>query len=154
MSTRIEASARGSELPATVFDVIVSLPSRVFGALGLVVAFLMPPRGFGPGWDLCLLHRVTGVPCPGCGLTRSVASVAHLEFGRAVAMHPFGFFFFALFLLLTLYAALPRAGRDRLRAWSNRHERALNRFYVAAAVLFLGFGILRGLWVAARLYGG
>ncbi|MBK9147727.1 MAG: DUF2752 domain-containing protein [Flavobacteriales bacterium] len=37
----------------------------------------------GSGPTLCLYKRVTGADCPGCGMTRSVFSLFHLEFEDA-----------------------------------------------------------------------
>jgi hypothetical protein len=38
----------------------------------------------------CLTERLTGAPCPGCGLTRSVVLTLDGEFAAARAMHPSG----------------------------------------------------------------
>ncbi|MDX1502074.1 MAG: DUF2752 domain-containing protein [Thermoanaerobaculia bacterium] len=37
---------------------------------------------------VCLFRRATGVPCPGCGLTRAFVAMAGGELGAAVALHP------------------------------------------------------------------
>src|SRR5947207_3360764 len=39
---------------------------------------------------LCPLCRLTGVPCPGCGLTRSCAACLHGDLGLSLSFHPFG----------------------------------------------------------------
>ncbi len=38
---------------------------------------------------VCLFRRLTGVPCPGCGLTRAFAHLAKGEWSAALADHPF-----------------------------------------------------------------
>jgi len=58
----------------------------LFGAL-LVLA-LMPSDGLGP--SACPLHMLFGIPCPGCGLTRSVSSALHFEFIKSLQYHPLG----------------------------------------------------------------
>ena len=40
--------------------------------------------------DLCLFHRWTGLPCPGCGLARSLAAACCLDFPAAFRFHAFG----------------------------------------------------------------
>lgn len=37
---------------------------------------------------LCLFRRFTGIPCPGCGLTRGVARLLRGEVRQAFALHP------------------------------------------------------------------
>lgn len=37
---------------------------------------------------LCLFRRFTGIPCPGCGLTRGVARLMRGELRQSLALHP------------------------------------------------------------------
>ena len=39
----------------------------------------------------CLFKSVFGVPCPTCGMTRAVMSLARLDFGSAFRYHPLVF---------------------------------------------------------------
>jgi len=60
------------------------------GAGGLA-AFLLfhawvPPEG--AGFTICALRRFTGLPCPGCGMTRAFAHLAKGEWSAAVRDHP------------------------------------------------------------------
>lgn len=36
----------------------------------------------------CVLRRVTGIPCPGCGLSRAWLAVLRLDFVQAFRYHP------------------------------------------------------------------
>ena len=38
--------------------------------------------------ELCAAKRVFGVPCPGCGLTRSFISISHGQFAKAWGLNP------------------------------------------------------------------
>lgn len=38
--------------------------------------------------SLCPFHTLTGVPCPGCGLTRAVVCLCHGRFSESLAFHP------------------------------------------------------------------
>jgi hypothetical protein len=39
------------------------------------------------GIDICLIKRVAGVECPGCGMTRALHLVAHGDFTRALVFN-------------------------------------------------------------------
>jgi hypothetical protein len=60
------------------------------GAIGLgawaVLALWTPPDD--PAATLCFFHRLTGVGCAGCGLTRALALLAKGQWNAAVALHP------------------------------------------------------------------
>ncbi len=58
--------------------------------LAVIGALIVPPRLLRAGPTICLLRRVTGRPCPSCGMTRSWNSAAHLRLGEAFRFHPFG----------------------------------------------------------------
>ena len=118
------------------------------GILILTGAFLYPYlEGFIasvlPG---CLFHRVTGVPCLLCGMTRSLAAAAHGHLGEAFRLHMLGPPFFLLALAVTTLLAaeyalskriLPRPGE---RAWK----------YIAWGTL----GLLTATWVARLVFFG
>jgi Protein of unknown function (DUF2752) len=60
------------------------------GAAGLlaflVLHFWVPPEG--ARFVICPFRRLTGLPCPGCGLTRAFAHLAKGEWSAAVLDHP------------------------------------------------------------------
>jgi hypothetical protein len=102
-----------------------SVICRLRGAAVLTVALaamlaagmLRPdPRGMGTHEQLplpaCSFAANTGWPCPTCGLTTSLAAMAHGEVGLALRSHPFGV---AVFVLLVV-AALA-GGVELLSAW-------------------------------------
>lgn len=39
---------------------------------------------------LCLFRNITGIACPGCGMTRSLIATGHLHFQDALTFHPLG----------------------------------------------------------------
>ncbi|MEK6238180.1 MAG: DUF2752 domain-containing protein [Planctomycetales bacterium] len=57
----------------------------------------LPFLGF-PLPELCMMKRTTGVPCPGCGLTRSFISLASGRFEDAWSYNPAGMLLFAAML--------------------------------------------------------
>ncbi|HEY2411906.1 MAG TPA: DUF2752 domain-containing protein [Pirellulaceae bacterium] len=46
--------------------------------------------------ELCMLRRVTGLSCPGCGLTRCFISLAHGDVSAAWSFNPAGLWLFAI----------------------------------------------------------
>jgi len=81
-------------------------------ALALVLAFVLTPGtqqvDIG-GWaipELCGVKRLTGYPCPGCGLTRSWVYLAHGDWRTALSMNVLG-----PILFLTAAVQIP------LRTW-------------------------------------
>ena len=73
----------------------------------LVVLLLVPPpEGSGASLaglpSLCLFHNATGLPCPGCGITRSLVCCAHGLFAQGFGFHPLGPVVFAGLAGMTL----------------------------------------------------
>ena len=99
-------------------------------ALFIALAFWDPATAGGP--DLCVFHRITGVACAACGLTRAAAAFAHGEIGESLRWHP-------LFLLLAAEAAFVWA------VWgvaANRPRRDLSALRRLVPAVAIGTGIL------------
>ncbi len=69
----------------------------------LIAAFLPPGSGLGPP---CLWRSLLGIPCPGCGLGRSLVLSAHGLFRAAFRMHPLGPPLLAALAALAVWAAM------------------------------------------------
>jgi hypothetical protein len=54
----------------------------------VLVAAMLLPTGLKSPIPLCLFKGVTGLDCPGCGMTRAFLLIGHGRFADAVAMHP------------------------------------------------------------------
>lgn len=115
----------------------------LLGVVGLAVAiFVMRPQGFGP--STCSLFRSTGIPCPSCGLTRSVTSIFHGRFAAAWEYNPFGFGFALMFVLFPLIWTLGPLRRQRLRERLVPHERVVLAVFAAFFLGMMVFGLVRG----------
>lgn len=105
-----------------------------FGLVGLclavlAVAVLLPPVApGGPGGlavaghrlpELCTLKATTGLPCPGCGLTRSWVSAVHGDLGGSLGHHPLGW--------LVLLYALAQGVRHGAWLGAPRRRRVVER---------------------------
>jgi hypothetical protein len=79
-----------------------------FWSLSIVIgAIVVPAPSLGASTvlglpKLCLFRNITGVACPGCGMTRSLIATGHLHFVDAIAFHPLGP---PVLLLLMFYCA-------------------------------------------------
>jgi hypothetical protein len=60
-------------------------------AAALAIACVVSPAAVENGPVICPFRLATGLPCPGCGLTRSWVFIAHGDFGEAVRANPFGY---------------------------------------------------------------
>jgi len=83
-------------------------PARFVAAGMLVIAAVRPsiPVETVPP---CPLRALTGLPCPFCGMTRSVTAAVHGDLGRALLLSPAGIVTVVLALVLVLAPRLPRA---------------------------------------------
>lgn len=74
-------------------------------ALGVLLvtfaAWQLQQRGpGGVSWmPQCVFHQVTGLHCPGCGMTRATYATFHGRFGDAFRLNPVGMVLFPLALL-------------------------------------------------------
>lgn len=108
---------------------------------GFAISFVMPITGLGV--DLCPVHAVTGLPCPGCGVTRGIALVSHGEWLTALGAHPFTLFLWPGLLLLAVAGLFPQRVVDAAEARLDVLEPALSSSWKLLLLAFLGFGVLR-----------
>jgi len=81
--------------------------------------------------SICLLKRLTGVPCPTCGMTRSFCSIGRGEFAAAVRFHPLGPLLYVMFAAAMVRSlAIAVSGRRWL-------ERAARLLILSIPVLIL-----------------
>ncbi len=112
---------------------------------------LLPPPGadgqIGHLPSLCPFYNLTGLPCPGCGLTRAFVCLGHGQWRESLHWHPLGGLIFLLFALLWL-----RAGLFWWRGVTLLPllPRTVSRLAWAAAALLLVFGLARIGWLTAH----
>lgn len=81
----------------------------------------------------CPFKFVTGIPCPGCGMTRAFLAMAEADFVSAFRHNPFSIPFFVLIVLSTLNVRI--APSERIKTY----------FYIASLVIVIVW------WVSLRL---
>jgi Protein of unknown function (DUF2752) len=112
--------------------------------LALWVAAALPVEGI--GLLVCPFRVVTGVPCAGCGLTRSVIRAARGEWGMALRLHPLGPVFCLALLGVAATGLLPREGRVWLRAWLGQAS-VLRAAGIAATGVLVANELARLAWI-------
>lgn len=116
----------------------------VLGFLAIAIAaFTLRERGPGnvPWLPPCLLHRATGLHCPGCGMTRATHAALHGEWACAFRFNPLGM---VLLPFVAVGIAFQVEGwvRARPARWQP-HLGAYGGWVILAVVV--GFWILRNL---------
>jgi Protein of unknown function (DUF2752) len=111
----------------------------------LLLAFLLPPQGF--GIPMCSFKELTGLPCPGCGLTRSFIHLAHGDLRGAAILNPVGLALFPLVVGMALLTFAPMPRRERIAAWVEQRRLGAILLAVGLGAGLLANGFCRILWI-------
>ena len=109
---------------------VAGLVAALLGALALVDPNRPLP------FDVCLLKRLTGLSCAGCGMTRSICHALHGDFAGSLALHPAG--------LLVLAALVGWGLSSAIEAWRGtafRRRRALARRWLSGGLKPAGYDL-------------
>ncbi|MBT4692037.1 MAG: DUF2752 domain-containing protein [Planctomycetaceae bacterium] len=123
------------------FDVLFIRKAQVIVLIVLVIAIALPSNGM--GMPLCMFKRLFSLPCPGCGLTRSVSSILHGDFLKSWSYHPLGVFFVATALLFVFNLVMPRQSTAAVRRFFKKHNDPLEILLITFVTFFIGFGGVR-----------
>ena len=104
----------------------------------LAASFLYFPHAL-TGPVLCPLVLITGMPCPGCGITRAFCFATHGRLGEAFQYHPLWPLILAYFTFLWIY---------QLVEVVKGQPPKLPTYRIAAGAIFvlLGFWAVRLVW--------
>lgn len=125
-------------------DLVEALQHRLMlflGFVGALLAIVLPPTGI--GFSTCTFLTSMGLPCPSCGLTRSVTCIYHGWFHAAWQYNPFGYGFALVFGLYAVLFVTPARWRNRVRTATRRHAIAITVFLVAFIAGLIVHGIVR-----------
>lgn len=113
----------------------------VLAGIGLAQTVLVALRL--PGWP-CAFRQATGIPCPGCGLSRALALLLRGDFPAALAFHAFAPLVAACGLLLVAAALMRKDARLRLaqRVASLETRTGLAVWLAAAYLLYWAVRLL------------
>lgn len=86
--------------------------------------------------SVCIFLKTTGLPCPGCGLTRSLVAAVHGKLGMSFSHHRLGplilFYIILQFLFNLGFLVIPK-----WRTSLSRAVKVLHKCIILLAVLFL-----------------
>src|SRR4051794_22012477 len=111
--------------------------------MGLLVGAAIPLHWLTAGPSLCPFKVLTGLPCPGCGLTRSTVALLHGDLSTSLYFHPLGAPMVAALMVLAVIDAWvwwrgSRAGAIRRPAsWLTERVMLTPAPWVAIAALVL-----------------
>lgn len=83
------------------------LPERINKTILLRIGVLAGVFVLSPFWvwhgpGFCLFHRLTGLDCPGCGMTRAFHAISHGEFTQALSFNLLSIAVYAFFMGILL----------------------------------------------------
>lgn len=117
---------------------VVALGILAISAAAFALYLSGPSAAWLPG---CLFHRMTGMNCPGCGMTRAAYAVLHGHFAEAFRLNPVG--------MVLLPAALPGLGLE-LAGWVRGKPLPI-RFRVGGRWAWGVLGIVLVFWVIRNI---
>lgn len=88
----------------------------------------------------CLFHKFTGLLCPGCGITRMILAILHLDFKSALQYNQVVFIFspIILYFIIRLYVSWLKSENYKLSLIENIVV------YIMLTILLI-FGIIRNI---------
>jgi hypothetical protein len=111
-----------------------------------IAAFLRPDqRGYGTHEQLrfvppCGFKKLTGLPCPSCGMTTAFAYMAHGQFFKAAITHPYAAMLFVLLAITGIASLAGLIFNWPLPTFLGRHE--MKKLWLALVLVFLAYWVL------------
>ncbi|TYL55530.1 DUF2752 domain-containing protein [Nocardioides sp. BGMRC 2183] len=115
------------------------------GVVALTASVFFSPETIEDGPVLCPFRLLTGLPCPGCGLTRSWVYATHGWWRESFLAHPFGLLSIAV--VLTLAVLVVRA-RVTGRSGPDVDRWVRHPLVITIAASWLVFAVVRAVLAA------
>ncbi len=112
-------------------------------------ALLVISNQLGFGLWRCAFRATTGVPCPGCGMTRSMGALARGRWHDAMHLHPFAPVFGFAMLVMIGVTVLPEERRLRIldAIWRVERRTGFSLFVLVALMIWGLWRMWHGPWV-------
>jgi hypothetical protein len=96
-------------------------------------------------FEVCLLKKITNLPCPSCGTTRSVAAILNGDFGQAFLINPLGFIAISFLIIAPLWVISDlKLARSSFFNFYNSIQHKLNQPMIA--MLFFSIVLVNWIW--------
>jgi len=113
----------------------------IFCCFVLAATLLMPADGF--GIRLCLFHQLTGMDCPGCGMTRGIGHLWRGELPRSIQLHLFAPIAFLFLFVQSGSLFLKAPLKKRILHFIDRNDTWFRYLWIAGGAIFFVYGGLR-----------
>jgi hypothetical protein len=111
----------------------------------VVVAFVLLLAPFwkwkGPG--LCVFHDLTGLKCPGCGMTRAFYAISHGHFVQAIRLNLLSLPLYITLVGLLLFGIVCLF--TNIRIYIPTHLKLERHFGYSVLLLVVTYGVLRNI---------
>jgi Protein of unknown function (DUF2752) len=104
--------------------------------IGIAALAMMAPFEHGP--TTCPFALLTGMACPGCGMTRALSHLIHGDIGVAMTLHPLSPMILVMGLGVWAWYLLRRSGRVPPMG-----HRTVNLLLLSSAFLLLATWVVR-----------
>ena len=92
----------------------------------------------------CIINKITGLYCPGCGITRMLLSILKLDFYQAFRYNPLLFIFLILFIVYQIIKLITIQ-------FFNKDIKLNNYVYIFLLIITIGFGVIRNIPIFSYL---
>jgi len=96
----------------------------------------------------CGFKNITGVSCPGCGLTRSFHAFANFQLNEAFAFHLIGPILFLGFVILFLKFAFEVISGNIINVTAN--PKWVRNLIILFVLVWIGYWVVRMIWEIPR----
>jgi hypothetical protein len=93
-----------------------------------------------PGWQ-CPIYSASGIPCPGCGLSRAMALFIQGHWQAALGMHALAPIFLIATMFFAAVAAMPRRLQQTVLMWVADLEKRTGIMIIVMAAVFIYWGL-------------
>lgn len=146
LKRKIRNSVRQPVIGPLLGNRFVSVSVFLFSAIQLIIVRLHLP-----GWP-CVFHDATGIPCPGCGLSRAMVALLQGDLESMVRLHLFALPALIATGLIGIAWILPAQTRHALARFIERME--INTGLTAGlGFLLVIYWLCRLVFMSATLYG-